>query len=70
MIFYTFPAAFEGEIARGFNAKQFAETIKNAGMLTPPASGRGYQRKSPRINGRQFNVYVIHYMPESCQPEE
>ncbi|HHF9262815.1 TPA: DUF927 domain-containing protein [Escherichia coli] len=70
MIFYTFPAAFEGEIARGFNAKQFAGTIKNAGMLTPPASGRGYQRKSPRINGRQFNVYVIHYMPESCQPEE
>jgi hypothetical protein len=49
MIFYTFPATFEKEIAAGFNAKQFAEVLKNAGMLTPPKSGRGYQRKSPRI---------------------
>jgi putative DNA primase/helicase len=47
MIFYTFPATFEKEIAAGFNAKQFAEVLKNAGMLTPPKSGRGYQRKSP-----------------------
>ncbi|ABS48363.1 Uncharacterized protein YP598_4192 [Yersinia pseudotuberculosis] len=38
--------------------------------LTPPASGRGYQRKSPRIDGRQINVYVIQHMPESSQPDE
>ncbi|HFY9710348.1 TPA: DUF927 domain-containing protein, partial [Klebsiella pneumoniae] len=56
--FYTFPATFEKEIAAGFNHKQFAEVLKRAGMLTPPSSGRGYQRKSPRIQGRQINVYV------------
>ncbi|HFR4443524.1 TPA: DUF927 domain-containing protein, partial [Klebsiella pneumoniae] len=52
--FYTFPATFEKEIAAGFNHKQFAEVLKRAGMLTPPSSGRGYQRKSPRIQGRQI----------------
>ncbi|EMC5231579.1 TPA: DUF927 domain-containing protein [Yersinia enterocolitica] len=70
MVFYTFPAAFEDEIARGFNVKHFAKALAGAGMLTPPASGRGYQRKSPRIDGRQINVYVIQHMPESSQPEE
>lgn len=69
MVFYTFPAAFEKEIAQGFNAKMFAEVLKNAGMLTPPNTGRGYQRKSPRIDGRQINVYVIQYQPEGSQPE-
>lgn len=63
-IFYTFPAAFEKEIAIGFNARQFAEVLKNSGMLTPPSSGRGYQRKSPRIQGRQFNAYVLCFLPE------
>ncbi|HII3073358.1 TPA: DUF927 domain-containing protein [Citrobacter freundii] len=71
MIFYTFPSAFEQEIAKGFNAKQFAEVLKSSGMLNPPTSGRGYQRKSPRIQGRQFNVYVLSYQPEEyCQQEE
>ena len=70
MVFYTFPAAFEGEIAQGFNTKHFAKALADAGMLTPPASGRGYQRKSPRIDGRQINVYVIHHLPEGNQPEE
>lgn len=69
MVFYTFPAAFEDEIARGFNAKHFAKALVEAGMLTPPASGRGFQRKSPRIDGRQINVYVIHHLPEGNQPE-
>ncbi len=69
MIFYTFPSAFEGEIAKGFNAKQFAEILRSAGMLTPPNSGRGYQRKSPRIDGRQINVYVLQYRQEDSQPE-
>ena len=69
--FYTFPATFEKEIAAGFNHKQFAEVLKSAGMLTPPSSGRGYQRKSPRIQGRQINVYVLSYLPEDYdQPEE
>lgn len=70
MVFYTFPAAFENEMAQGFNAKHFAKALSDAGMLTPPASGRGYQRKSPRIDGRQINVYVIQHMPESSQTDE
>lgn len=71
MVFYTFPATFEQEIAKGFNAKQFAEVLKNAGMLTPPTSDRGYQRKSPRIDGRQIRVYVLSFITgESDQPEE
>lgn len=69
MVFYTFPAAFEGEIARGFNSRQFAEVLKKAGMLTPPTSGRGFQRKSPRIDGRQIRVYVLQYLPDDDQPE-
>lgn len=69
MVFYTFPAAFEGEIARGFNARQFAEVLKKAGRLTPPTSGRGFQRKSPRIDGRQIRVYVLQYLPDDDQPE-
>ncbi len=70
MVFYTFPAAFENEIAGGFNTKHFAKALAEAGMLTPPASGRGFQRKSPRINGRQTNVYVIHHLPDGEQSEE
>ncbi|AKL37683.1 DNA primase [Klebsiella oxytoca] len=69
MVFYTFPAAFEGEIARGFNSRQFAEVLMKAGMLTPPTSGRGFQRKSPRIDGRQIRVYVLQYLPDDDQPE-
>ncbi|WP_272663336.1 TOPRIM and DUF927 domain-containing protein [Providencia sp. PROV134] len=69
IIFYTFPSAFEKEIAAGFNYKQFAEALKMAGMLTPPTSGRGYQRKSPRIDGRQFNVYVLQFAPDSNEDD-
>lgn len=70
MVFYTFPAAFENEIARGFNTKHFAKALVEAGMLTQPASKRGFQRKSPRIEGRQINVYVIHHLPENDQGED
>ena len=70
MIFYTFPAAFEKEISQGFNAKQFARVLENAGVLKPPASGRGYQRKSPRIDGRQINVYVLQYRQDDSEVEE
>jgi putative DNA primase/helicase len=70
IVFYTFPAAFEGEIAKGFNAKQFARVLAGAGVLKPPASGRGYQRKSPRIDGRQINVYVLQLRPDEMEGEE
>lgn len=70
IIFYTFPATFEQEIARGFNAKQFAEVLKRVGMLTPPTSGRGYQGRV-REDGRQIRVYVLNFMAEeTSQPEE
>lgn len=70
IVFYTFPSTFEQEIASGFNPKQFARVLVESGMLTPPASGRGYQRKSPRINKRQYNVYVIQYRPEDEAEED
>ncbi|WP_134706611.1 DUF927 domain-containing protein [Rahnella sp. CJA17(1/100)] len=70
IVFYTFPAAFEGEIAQGFNAKHFAKALADAGMLTPPASGRGFQRKSPRIDGRQINVYVLQRGAEDRKLED
>ncbi|GME35446.1 MULTISPECIES: TOPRIM and DUF927 domain-containing protein [unclassified Pantoea] len=70
IVFYTFPATFEQEIASGFNPKQFARVLVESGMMTPPASGRGFQRKSPRINKRQYNVYVIQYRPDDEAKEE
>ena len=70
VIFYTFPGAFEKEIASGFNPRQFARVLAENGMLTAPATGRGFQRKSPRIDGRQINVYVIQHLPEDEEPEE
>ncbi|MBC0852582.1 DUF927 domain-containing protein [Pantoea stewartii] len=69
MIFYTFPSAFDKEIASGFNPRQFARVLAESGMLTAPSSGRGFQRKSPRINGRQINVYVIQQQ-QQCDTEE
>lgn len=67
VVFYTFPAAFEKEIAQGFNAKQFARVLAGAGVLKTPASGRGYQRKSPRIDGRQINVYVLQLRQDEAE---
>ncbi|MEF3111347.1 DUF927 domain-containing protein [Raoultella sp. WB_B2P2-3] len=61
MVFYTFPAAFEKEIAQGFNARQFARALANAGVLSTSADGQRFQQKSPRVDGRQINVYVLQY---------
>lgn len=35
MVFYTFPAAFEGEMARGFNVKHFAKSISGRRDVNP-----------------------------------
>ena len=40
LVFYTFPATFEKEIAQGFNARQFARVLAAAGLLSEPSSGR------------------------------
>lgn len=69
IIFYAFPAVFENEISQGFNAKQFARSLAAEGILKPPASGRGYQRKSPRIDGRQTNVYVLQQRNDQEEEE-
>jgi putative DNA primase/helicase len=66
-VFYTFPATFEKEIAQGFNARRFARVLASAGLLNEPSSGRGYQQKSPRIDGRQINVYVLQQAAEETE---
>ncbi|MDE9484244.1 DUF927 domain-containing protein, partial [Xenorhabdus bovienii] len=58
MIFHAFPAAFENEIARGFNEKQFAKTLAEAGILQLGEKGR-FKKKSIRIDGRQPYFYVL-----------
>ena len=70
--FYTFPDTFDKDIARGFNRQQVARVLKESGMLTPSTDGKKFQRKSPRILGRQINVYVLQFLPdgEESQPEK
>lgn len=63
-------AALECCMAQPFGSIPSLRSLSRQESLTPPASGRGYQRKSPRIDGRQINVYVIQHMPESSQPDE
>ncbi|MEB6355683.1 DUF927 domain-containing protein [Klebsiella variicola] len=67
LVFYTFPATFEKEIAQGFNARQFARALASAGVLSASADGQRFQQKSPRIDGRQINVYVLQYQAESVK---
>ena len=67
MVFYTFPATFEKEIAQGFNARQFARALAGAGVLSASADGQRFQQKSPRIDGRQINVYVLQYQAEGVK---
>lgn len=64
MIFYAFPATFEREIAAGFNAKQFARVLSSAGVLSGSSDGQRFQKKSPRVDGRQINVYVLQHLTE------
>jgi putative DNA primase/helicase len=61
--FYTFPAAFEQEIARGFNATQFAKALACAGMLEK--GGDRLKKKALRkMGGRQHTFYVLMYSPD------
>ena len=67
LVFYTFPATFEKEIAQGFNARQFARALASAGVLSASADGQRFQQKSPRIDGRQINVYVLQYQADGVK---
>ncbi|ATO32760.1 TOPRIM and DUF927 domain-containing protein [Dickeya dianthicola] len=66
MVFYTFPATFEAEIARGFNVRHFARVLAQSGMLKPGADGK-HTRKSIRVDGRQPRFYVLMYLPEEAE---
>jgi putative DNA primase/helicase len=69
IIFYTFPATFEQEIARGLMPNSLPKYLKNAGMLTPPTSGEVI--RACARGWRQIRVYVLNFMAEeSSQPEE
>lgn len=68
MIFYTLPATFKQEIARGFNVDMFADTLVKSDILKKPASGRSYQGKTPRLKhlgGIQQRAYIMVLVPES-----
>lgn len=66
--FYTFPAAFEQEIARGFNATQFAKALARAGMLEK--GGDRLKKKALRkMGGRQHTFYVLMYSPDEGSGE-
>ena len=68
--FYTFPSAFEGEIAEGFNPQQFAKVLAKAGMLE--TGGDRLKKKAlKKIGGKQHTFYVLMYSPEDeeSQPE-
>jgi putative DNA primase/helicase len=36
-------------------------------MLSASADGQRFQQKSPRIDGRQINVYVLQYQAEGVK---
>ncbi|MBN3136141.1 TOPRIM and DUF927 domain-containing protein [Pectobacterium punjabense] len=57
LMFHTFPAVFNNEIATGANAAAFAQVLADAGMLDKPA--KGITRKSLRIDGKQPRFVVL-----------
>ncbi|WP_233983321.1 TOPRIM and DUF927 domain-containing protein [Pectobacterium versatile] len=57
LVFHTFPAVFNNEIATGANAAAFAQVLADAGMLDKPA--KGITRKSLRIDGKQPRFVVL-----------
>ncbi|MGA9606253.1 MAG: DUF927 domain-containing protein [Rouxiella badensis] len=61
LVFHTFPAVFNDEIATGANATAFAQVLADAGMLDKPA--KGVTRKTLRIDGKQPR-FVVLMLPE------
>ncbi|HEY0209505.1 DUF927 domain-containing protein [Acerihabitans sp.] len=61
LVFHTFPAVFNDEIAIGANPTAFAQILADAGMLDKP--GKGVTRKSLRIDGKQPR-FVVLMMPD------
>ncbi len=63
--FYTFPAAFEQEIAQGFNPRQFAKALASAGMLELGDNGRHKKKALRKMGGKQHVFYVLMFSPDS-----
>ncbi|HHO0430850.1 DUF927 domain-containing protein [Klebsiella pneumoniae] len=63
--FYTFPAAFEREIASGFNHTQFARALASAGMLETGDKGRHKKKALRKMGGKQHVFYVLMFSPDS-----
>ncbi|EAT6598661.1 DUF927 domain-containing protein [Salmonella enterica] len=63
--FYTFPAAFEQEIASGFNPRQFAKALASAGMLEAGDNGRHKKKALRRMGGKQHVFYVLMFSPDT-----
>ena len=57
LVFHTFPAVFNNEIAAGANATAFAQVLADAGMLDKPVEG--ITRKPLRIDGKQPRFVVL-----------
>ncbi|EME9720118.1 DUF927 domain-containing protein [Klebsiella pneumoniae] len=62
--FYTFPAAFEREIASGFNHTQFAKALASAGMLETGDKGRHKKKALRKMGGKQHVFYVLMFSPD------
>ena len=67
ILFYTLPATFKQEVAKGFNADTFAETLHTIGILKKPSKGRGYQSRTPRLKhlgNIQQRAYILMLVPD------
>ncbi|RYJ18295.1 DNA primase [Rahnella variigena] len=59
-VFYTFPAVFREEIAKGYNPTAFAQVLAEVGMMEMPLKPqKGLTKKSIRVDGTQPNFVVL-----------
>ncbi|NDO80214.1 DNA primase [Citrobacter sp. NCU1] len=67
-LFYVLPAPFKKHVAGTHNKDATAQVLHDAGMLKKPASGKGWQIRTPRLkhqnNARQW-TYVLLFAPET-----
>ncbi|WP_240088152.1 DUF927 domain-containing protein [Escherichia coli] len=62
VLFYVLPDPFQSHVANGFNKDAVARALHEAGMLKKPASGRGWQIRTPRLKhlkGARLRVYGL-----------
>ncbi|MQJ01777.1 DNA primase, partial [Escherichia coli] len=62
VLFYVLPEPFKSHVAKGFNKDAVARVLHEAGMLKKPASGEGWQIRTPRLKhmkGARLRVYGL-----------